>query len=125
MSDVEVTAPQQRIIGKPFRPGQSGNPAGRPKGARSRLSEDFLREMADDFAVNGRAAIEAVRKQRPDVYVRVIADLLPREAKLDVSGTIDVSAQDFLLSFRAAVAAAGTMEIPKAPMRLINAKSHS
>jgi len=81
--------------------------------------------MADDFAVNGRAAIEAVRKQRPDVYVRVIADLLPREAKLDVSGTIDVSAQDFLLSFRAAVAAAGTMEIPKAPMRLINAKSHS
>jgi Family of unknown function (DUF5681) len=32
--DVENTAPKQR--GRPFMPGRSGNPAGRPKGARNR-----------------------------------------------------------------------------------------
>jgi hypothetical protein len=32
--DPEKTAPKQR--GRPFRPGESGNPAGRPRGARNR-----------------------------------------------------------------------------------------
>ena len=32
--DVENTAPKQR--GRPFKPGQSGNPTGKPKGARNR-----------------------------------------------------------------------------------------
>ena len=29
----------------PFKPGQSGNPRGRPRGARNRLGEEFLAEL--------------------------------------------------------------------------------
>lgn len=35
--------------------------------------------MAGDFAENGIAAIEKVRKEDPSTYVRVIAGLLPKE----------------------------------------------
>jgi Family of unknown function (DUF5681) len=48
-----------------FQPGQSGNPAGRPKGARNKLSECFLKALADDFDTNGIAVIESVRNDRP------------------------------------------------------------
>jgi hypothetical protein len=42
--DLEKTAPKQR--GPPFRPGQSGNPAGRPRGAcnRSTIAAESLLE---------------------------------------------------------------------------------
>jgi hypothetical protein len=39
------TAPKERVIGRPFEPGQSGNPNGRPKGARNKLGEDFIQAL--------------------------------------------------------------------------------
>ena len=47
-----------------WRPGQSGNPAGRPKGSRNKHSENFLNAFAQDFEQHGRAVIEKVRKER-------------------------------------------------------------
>src|SRR3954453_1707827 len=55
----ELTEGKHRNL-VPFRPGQSGNPRGRPRGARNRLSEDFLAELYNSFEANGRAAIERV-----------------------------------------------------------------
>ena len=60
-------------VGKPFKKGQSGNPAGRPKGARSKLSEVFLETLEDDFKVNGQQAIEALRRSNPKAYLQIIA----------------------------------------------------
>jgi hypothetical protein len=40
-------ATDERVIGRPFRPGQSGNPRGRPKGSRHKLSEQFLAESRE------------------------------------------------------------------------------
>jgi hypothetical protein len=68
----------------PFKPGQSGNPMGRPKGARNRLGTAFLEALEADFSEHGVDAIEKVRETKPEVYIRIIADLLPKEAKLDV-----------------------------------------
>ena len=89
MSNAEFTTPEQhKVIGRPFPKGVSGNPAGRPKGSRQILAGDFLRAMAADFAVHGVAASEKVRAEKPDIYLRIAADLLPRE--LTVDATVDV-----------------------------------
>ena len=55
-----------------------GNP-GRPKGSRNKLGEAFLKAMADDFEQHGIAAVEAVRTEKPDQYLKVIASILPKE----------------------------------------------
>ena len=53
------------MIGRPFPPGQSGNPKGRPKGSRHRLSELALRALCADFEAHGAAAIERCRSEPP------------------------------------------------------------
>jgi len=67
-----------------FKPGQSGNPKGRPKGARNRLGTQFLEALEADFNQFGPQAIALVREKKPEVYVRVVADLLPKEANINV-----------------------------------------
>jgi hypothetical protein len=79
----DTTAKKQRR-GRPFRPGQSGNPKGRPKGARNRLGTQFLEALEVDFNQFGSDAIAMVREKKPDVYMRVVADLLPKEANVNV-----------------------------------------
>src|SRR5262245_20008859 len=67
-----------------FKPGQSGNPKGRPKGARNRLGTQFLEALEVDFNKFGPQAIALVREKKPEVYIKVVADLLPKEAHINV-----------------------------------------
>ena len=70
---------QAPVRGRPFKKGQSGNPKGRPKGSRNRLTDSVLKKIASDFATHGNEVLERVRKEEPALYLKFIISLLPRE----------------------------------------------
>jgi hypothetical protein len=71
-----------------FKPGVSGNVAGRPKGSRNRLQNDFIAALAEDFAEHGPGVIRVCRVERPTEYLKIIAGVLPKE--LDIHATAAV-----------------------------------
>ncbi len=77
MMPAETTAPKQR--GRPFQPGESGNPSGRPRGGRNRLSEVLLSIVVDDFIEHGPEAVAQLREKDPATYLRLVSSLVPRE----------------------------------------------
>ena len=74
-----------------FKPGQSGNPAGRQKGSRNKLSDAYLKALADDFQEYGLETIVRLREERPDVYVGAIGRLMPKLMDVAVDGDLTVS----------------------------------
>jgi len=64
---------------KPFKPGQSGNPAGPKAGYRQEFSRSFVTDIAKDFAKEGAKVIKRVRTENPLGYLRVCASLVDQE----------------------------------------------
>ena len=75
----ETKPSKYRGLMPPWQPGQTGNPNGRPKGSRHKLGEAFVAALHDDFQANGIEAIEKVRTDKPADYLRVIAQVVPKE----------------------------------------------
>jgi hypothetical protein len=65
-----------------FKPGKSGNPAGRPKGSRSKLAEKFWTDYYAAWEANGAAALAHVAANDPSTFVRVAASLMPKETEI-------------------------------------------
>ena len=74
--------PEQDAKGR-FTPGNSGG--ARPIGGRTKLSDAFCQALLDDFEEHGAAAIVALRELDPATYVRVIASMVPKHVKAEVS----------------------------------------
>lgn len=99
--------------GKPVPPVEhqfkAGNP-GRPKGSRNKLGEAFIQAMHDDFLDHGPAVIEAVRTEKPDQYLKVIASILPKQLEIKDSAFDGISDEQLAAIVAAATAALGIAE---------------
>lgn len=69
---------------KPWKPGQSGNPKGRPKGSKQKLAEDFLSALHDDFKEHGQEAIKRLRAEDNSTYCRILAGIVPKDVSVEV-----------------------------------------
>jgi uncharacterized protein DUF5681 len=105
MSATDLAADKQRLAHL-FKPGQSGNPAGRPKGSRSKLSENFLADLHDCWERRGAEALETCS---PEVLIKTIASLLPRDLRIDVTHNV----AEFAGKFRSALELLGNTEPPR------------
>src|ERR1700756_1154012 len=111
-------SPANSNLAPPWQPGQSGNPAGRPRGARSRLSESFLSDFHTVWEEEGIQAIRRCARNDPSTFVRVAASLLPHDINLNVG----LNAETFVANFRQAVSLLGNEPPPpRQSMKMINA----
>lgn len=76
-----------------FKPGQSGNPAGKPKGVKTRTTKEakelFMAIMGGEIDFI-KDSLEKIRQKDPARYLDVLAKLLPyfipRQVDIDLSG---------------------------------------
>lgn len=66
----------------PWKPGQSGNPKGRPKGSRNKLSEAFVSDLYQLWQEGGVALMRAAAMKSPVAMVQVVASLVPKDFNL-------------------------------------------
>ena len=67
-----------------------GNP-GKPKGARHKLQEDFLKDVLSAWERNGAVAIEQMIADKPGDFVKMVAGLMPKEATLNINDHSEMS----------------------------------
>src|SRR5262249_9861630 len=74
------------VRGRPFPPGVSGNPNGRPPGHHTRhlFSEAFLRDLSASWSRDGATVLQRVAKENPSSYFAVCARLLPSDVSVSI-----------------------------------------
>lgn len=82
MTDDEKLIPEKDEKTGRFVTGNNGG--GRPKGSRNKLGEAFVSDLLNDWEENGVEVIEAVRRDKPDAYLKVVASILPKEMNVNV-----------------------------------------
>lgn len=95
MAGPETTGEKRKPVPPVEHQFKAGNP-GRPKGSRNKLGEAFLEALHEDFTKHGVTAIETVRSEKPDQYLKVIASILPKELNVNVNDT-DAMTDDELI----------------------------
>jgi len=71
-----------------FKQGVSGNPHGNRHRTRHLLNQEFMQALLLNFRHEGKRAIEKVARNQPAAYLKILALLVPRELKLEHSGSV-------------------------------------
>ena len=82
-----------------WKPGVSGNPAGKPIGTRHAFSQGFIRDFALVWAEEGLEAVRKVAKKSPEAFVAIAARICPNDVRLTLEQAIPggMSLEDYSL----------------------------
>jgi hypothetical protein len=86
--EIEPDLPVKRINGRMWQPGESGNPNGRPVGARGRFSQRFVADLTDAWEEHGATALARTAKEYPDRFVGICSHLIPKDVSVSISATL-------------------------------------
>jgi Family of unknown function (DUF5681) len=68
-----------------FPAGVSGNPAGRPKGSRNKLTADYFSDLHAAWQKHGAAILEIVAKEEPKALMQEIGRHMPKELQIETT----------------------------------------
>jgi hypothetical protein len=71
-----------------WKPGQSGNLAGRPAGSRGKFSDAFYRDLAATWAELGERAMRETAQLEPAKFVAICASLIPKDVQVSLSARL-------------------------------------
>ena len=103
------------VRGRPFPPGVSGNPNGRPVGHRTRhqFSASFLADLAEVWAEHGKATMLRTVATNPETFFATCARLLPKDVELTIrshySFELDPADLSILQAIKEAIPGANAM----------------
>ena len=89
-----------------WQPGQSGNAAGKPVGARHRFSRAFLEDLAEVWSELGRDAMVSTAKTNPSTFFAIPSKLIPANVELTIKetyGGLDATDYAVLRAIREAI----------------------
>jgi hypothetical protein len=71
---------RQNLI--PYKPGQSGNPHGKPPGTKQAFSKAFMRDLAVVWDEHGAASLRKTAMTQPAVFAGICARLIPQNVEV-------------------------------------------
>ncbi len=93
----EQRPPPKRVNGHMWLPGESGNAAGRPVGARGRFSQRFIADLTTAWEQYGEQALARTAVEYPDRFVGICTHLMPKDVSVSLTAGLpgSLSAEDW------------------------------
>jgi hypothetical protein len=116
MAEIEQPPPEtpKKKPSHLWKPGQSGNPAGRKLGARNKLGEKFIDDVYQKWCDKGAQVLEQMVLRHPEKFCKLVADILPTQVvqtAFNLNATVDmnkmVEQEGYLAAYRFARDAIG------------------
>ena len=114
-----VSTPRKQLpaalVENKWAPGESGNPAGRPKGSRNKLGEAFIEDMYVAWQTSGKDVIVKVIEKDPATFLRSMVALMPKEMDVNVNRYEAMTDDQLKSQFLAAIREARTLGLDLSP----------